>query len=105
VNQVSVFMLVIDNYEGIRVGRYTALCSVLRIFVHTLCNFVYIMGPIIYCTYESMAFTARVINCIAGKSNGALVCCVLGHYKYNLMYTGSLISVHNLKYLNIQVGT
>jgi len=40
-------MLVIDNYEGIRVGRYTALCSVLRICKHTLRNFAYVMGPFI----------------------------------------------------------
>jgi len=96
VYQVSVFMLVIDNYEGFRVGKYRALCSVLRIFKHTLCNFAYIMGPIIYCTYKSMFDKVRVINYIVTKSNGALFCCVLGQYKYNLMYTGSSNSAHNL---------
>jgi hypothetical protein len=89
-------MLVIDNYEGFRVGRFTALCSVLRIFKHTVCNFAYIIDPIIYCTYRSMFDTARVINYIVGKSNGALFCCVLGQYKYNLMYTGSSNLAYNL---------
>ena len=88
-------MLVIDNYEGIRVGRFTALCSVLRICKHTVCSFTYIMGPIIYCTYNSMSDTARVINYIVGKSNGVLFCCVLGQYKYNLMYSASSDSAHN----------
>lgn len=78
-------MLVIGNYEGIRVGRYTGLYSVLRIFKHTLCNFAYIMGPIIYCTYKSLFDTARVINYVVGRSNGTLFCCVLGQYKYKVV--------------------
>ena len=89
-------MLVIDNYEGFRVGIYTALCSVFRIFKDTPCNFAYIMDPVIYCTYKSMFDMARVINYIVGKSNGALFYCVLGEYKYNLMYSESSNSAHNL---------
>jgi hypothetical protein len=95
VYQVFVFLLVVDNYEGIRVRRYTAVCSVLSICMHTPCNFAYIMGPIIYCTFKSMFHTARAINYTVGKSHGAMFWCVLVQCEYNLIYTGSSNSAHN----------
>jgi len=54
------------------------------------------MGPVIYFTYKSMFDAARVINYIVCKYKGALFRCVLGQYKYNLIYSGSSNSAHNL---------